>query len=59
MKPVFKKRCGECRDCPTPVNEKYRIGDNLFCAEHYEKEKEKHKTTILRKQKENFDKLFQ
>lgn len=58
MKEVFSKKYGKCRDCPTPVNEKYQIGDDLFCAEHYEKELEKPKNDILRKQKQNFDKLF-
>lgn len=56
---IFKKSVGLCETCGTPVTGKYRIGDNLYCADDYEREMEKSKSEFLRKQLKVFRKLFQ
>jgi len=44
MKRVFEHREASCKICSEPTDERYRIGEYFYCADHYEKEREKPET---------------
>lgn len=38
MKRVFEKIKAVCRICGEPTDERYKIGDKFYCADHFQKE---------------------
>ena len=55
---VFEKTVGKCKVCKTPVSGKNKIGDKLYCDDHYEKEQEKPANKLIKIKAERFKKLF-
>ena len=58
---IFEGMMVNCYICGTPVDKRYQIGNNFYCAEHFESESldEKAKNNLIELEVKQVSQMFQ